>query len=106
VALAQRDEPSPLHAFRTRRQVKTGRDVLTVVADSTDPRMSEVARVFASLGSQLRTLKKQILDFDRLINAWQTSNEVNSRLDEIKDTTSDNGCTSRFMTLRGNVAAS
>src|SRR6201993_1585678 len=37
----------------------------------------------AGLGAQLRVLKAQILEFDRMINAWHRSNETSKRLDEI-----------------------
>ena len=37
----------------------------------------------AALGAQLRMLKAQILEFDRMINAWHRSNETSKRLDEI-----------------------
>jgi transposase len=40
-------------------------------------------RALAALGAQLRVLKKQILEFDRMINAWHRSNETSKRLDEI-----------------------
>src|SRR4029453_18320484 len=44
----------------------------------------EVARVcIAALGTQLRVLKAQILNFDRQIMAWHRSNETSKRLDEI-----------------------
>ena len=36
-----------------------------------------------ALGAQLRTLKAQILEFDRRIMAWHRSNETSKRLDEI-----------------------
>src|SRR5215475_4269458 len=36
-----------------------------------------------SLGAQLRTLKVQILNFDRQIMAWHRSNQASRRLDEI-----------------------
>src|SRR5215469_12376336 len=36
-----------------------------------------------ALGAQLRTLKVQILNFDRRIMAWHRSNEASRRLDEI-----------------------
>src|SRR6266511_59499 len=36
-----------------------------------------------ALGAQLRTLKVQILNFDRQITAWHRSNEASKRLDEI-----------------------
>src|SRR5690242_13721356 len=59
-------------------------DLLDVVADSSDTRLPEVARAcLAALGAQLRMLKKQILEFDRMINAWHRSNETSKRLDEI-----------------------
>src|SRR6266705_2177769 len=58
--------------------------LLDVVADSSDKRVPEIARgCLAALGAQLRMLKAQILQFDRLIMAWQRSNETSKRLDEI-----------------------
>ena len=36
-----------------------------------------------ALGAQLRMLKTQILEFDRMINAWHRSNEASRRLDDI-----------------------
>src|SRR5471030_24147 len=57
--------------------------LLGVVADSTDKRLPEVARAcVAALGAQLRVLKAQILEFDRMISAWHRSNETSRRLDE------------------------
>jgi transposase len=59
-------------------------ELLGVVADPKDERVPDVARAcLAALGSQLRVLKKQILEFDRMINAWHRSNETSKRLDEI-----------------------
>jgi transposase len=59
-------------------------DLLDVVADPDDTRVPEVARgCLAALGVQLRMLKAQILEFDRLIMAWHRSNEASKRLDEI-----------------------
>ena len=59
-------------------------ELLGVVADPSDKRVPEVARAcLAALGAQLRMLKAQILEFDRLINAWHRSNETSKRLDEI-----------------------
>jgi transposase len=59
-------------------------DLLKVVADPSDRRVPEIARAcLASLGAQLRVLKAQILEFDRMINAWHRSNETSKRLDEI-----------------------
>ena len=58
--------------------------LLGVVADPQDKRVPEVARAcLVALGAQLRVLKKQILEFDRMINAWHRSNETSKRLDEI-----------------------
>ena len=59
-------------------------ELLDVVADRSDKRVPEVARAcIAALGAQLRRLKEQILDFDRMIMAWHRSNEVSKRLDAI-----------------------
>ena len=58
--------------------------LLGVVADPNDKRLPEVARVcIAALGTQLRMLKAQILEFDRMIIAWHRSNETSKRLDEL-----------------------
>ena len=59
-------------------------ELLGVVADASDKRLPEIARAcLAALGAQLRMLKAQILEFDRMINAWHRSNETSRRLDEI-----------------------
>src|SRR5215470_13198398 len=58
--------------------------LLGIVADGNDKRLPEVARAcVAALGVQLRMLKAQILDFDRMIMAWHRSNEASRRLDAI-----------------------
>jgi len=58
--------------------------LLEVVADVSDKRVPEVARAcLAALGAQLRMLKAQILEFDRMIMAWHRSNETSRRLDEL-----------------------
>jgi transposase len=58
--------------------------LLGIVADPNDKRLPEVARVcIAALGTQLRVLKAQILEFDRMIIAWHRSSEASKRLDEI-----------------------
>ena len=58
--------------------------LLGVVADPNDKRLPEVARAcVAALGAQLRMLKAQILEFDRMIRAWHRSSEASRRLDEI-----------------------
>jgi transposase len=59
-------------------------ELLDVVADSNDERMPEVARAcLVALGAQLRSLKAQILAFDRQIIAWHRSNATSRRLDAI-----------------------
>jgi transposase len=59
-------------------------ELLSVVVDSNDKRISEIARgCLAALGAQLRMLKAQILESDRRIMAWHRSNEMSKRLDDI-----------------------
>jgi len=59
-------------------------ELLGVVADASDKRLPEVARAcLLALGTQLRMLKTQILNFDRMITAWHRSNETSKRLDEL-----------------------
>ena len=59
-------------------------ELLDVVTDLSDKRVPEVARVcLAALAGQLRRLKEQILEFDRMIMAWHRSNEASRRLDAI-----------------------
>src|SRR3954463_7610824 len=49
-------------------------ELLGVVADLADKRLPEVARTcVAALGAQLQMLKRQILEFDRMIRAWHRS---------------------------------
>jgi transposase len=58
--------------------------LLEVVADKAEDRVPAVARMcLAALGSQLRALKVQILEFDRRIVAWHRSNATSKRLDAI-----------------------
>jgi transposase len=58
--------------------------LLGIVADPSDKRVPEVARAcLAALGAQLRALKAQILEFDRMIIAWHRSNETSKRLYDI-----------------------
>jgi transposase len=58
--------------------------LLGIVADLADKRLPEVARIcVAALGAQLRMLKAQILEFDRMIRAWHRSSETSRRLDAI-----------------------
>jgi transposase len=58
--------------------------LLGVVADPSDKRVPQVARAcLAALGAQLRAIKAQILEFDRMIIAWHRSNETSKRLDDI-----------------------
>ena len=59
-------------------------ELLDVVADANDKRLPELARAcLGALGAQLRMLKAQILNFDRMITAWHRSNETSKRLDEL-----------------------
>ena len=58
--------------------------LLGIVADAAFQRLPDVARAcVSSLGVQLRMLKAQILQFDRLISAWHRSSEASRRLDDI-----------------------
>jgi transposase len=58
--------------------------LLDVAADASDKRLPEAARAcLLALGAQLRTLKAQILNFDRQIMAWHRSSEASKRLDEL-----------------------
>jgi len=58
-------------------------ELLDVVADPADKRVPEIARAcLAALGTQLRRLKEQILDFDRMIRTWHRSDEMSMRLDK------------------------
>src|SRR5205085_2872500 len=50
-------------------------ELLRVIADPSDKRVPEIVRAcLAALGSQLLSLKKQILEFDRMILAWHRNN--------------------------------
>ena len=56
-------------------------ELLHVVADPNDKRVPEIVRAcLAALGRQLLSLKRQILEFDRMITAWHRSNETSRRL--------------------------
>src|SRR3954465_10176292 len=58
-------------------------ELLHVVADPADNRVPAIAQAcLAAFGAQLRRIKEQILEFDRLIMAWHRSNEMSMRLDE------------------------
>ena len=60
--------------------------LLEVIADTSDTRLPEIARAcVAALGTQLLSLKAQILAFDRRIMAWHRSNETSKRPDAIPD---------------------
>jgi transposase len=59
-------------------------ELLNVVTDASDKRLPVVARIcLAALGVQLRRLKEQILEFDRMIVTWHRSQETSKRLDAI-----------------------
>src|SRR5215475_8433832 len=85
-----RQQTSVINAFRAhlaefgitapvgRRGVE---ELLRVVTDPSDTRVPELVRAcLAALGSQLLSLKKQILEFDRMILAWHRSNQTSKRL--------------------------
>jgi transposase len=58
--------------------------LLGVAADLSDKRLPDIARAcVAALGAQLRMLKAQIFQFDRMIMAWHRSSEASRRLDDI-----------------------
>src|SRR6201998_4747748 len=58
-------------------------ELLNVVADPNDKRVPEIARAcLSAFGAQLRRVKEQVLEFDRLIKAWHRSDEMSMRLDE------------------------
>jgi transposase len=58
-------------------------ELLNIVTNSNDKRVPEVARVcLVALGAQLRRLKEQVLEFDRMIMAWHRSNKMSIRLDQ------------------------
>ena len=56
--------------------------LLAVAADLNDKRLPEVARACVVALAQLRMLKAQILEFDRMIRAWHRSSEMSMRLDD------------------------
>jgi transposase len=58
-------------------------ELLNVVANPNDKRIPEIARAcLLAFGAQLRRLKEQILEFDRMIRAWHRSSETSRRLDD------------------------
>jgi transposase len=58
-------------------------ELLKVVANPNDKRIPEIARAcLLAFGAQLRRLKEQILEFDRMIRAWHRSSETSRRLDD------------------------
>src|SRR6478672_1279256 len=58
-------------------------ELLNVLADPNDKRVPELARAcLSAFGAQLRRIKEQVLEFDRLIRAWHRSDEMSMRLDE------------------------
>jgi transposase len=58
-------------------------ELLNVVADPTDQRVPAIARAcLLALGAQLRKIKEQIMEFDRMITAWHRSSEMSRRLDD------------------------
>ena len=60
---------------------KAVEELLRVVADGNDKWVPDVVRAcLGALGTQLLSLKKQILELDRMIMAWYRSNETSRRL--------------------------
>src|SRR6516162_7933647 len=58
-------------------------ELLRVVADPSDKRVPAIALAcLSALGAQLRKIKEQILEFDRMITAWHRSSEMSRRLDD------------------------
>ncbi len=58
-------------------------ELLNIVANPNDKRVPEIARAcLLAFGAQLRRLKEQILEFDRMIRAWHRSSETSRRLDD------------------------
>lgn len=58
-------------------------ELLNVIA-ANDKQVPEIARAcLLALGIQLRRIKEQILEFDRMIRTWHRSCETSRRLDEI-----------------------
>ena len=53
-------------------------ELLHIIADPSDKRVSVVR--LAALGTQLLSLKQQIVEFDRIILAWHRSNQTSKRL--------------------------
>ena len=58
-------------------------ELLNVIANPNDKRVPEIARAcLLAFGAQLRRLKEQILEFDRMIRAWHRSSERSQQLDD------------------------
>jgi transposase len=59
-------------------------ELLSVIANSDGEQVPEIARAcLLALGAQLRRIKEQVREFDRMIGAWHRSCETSRRLDEI-----------------------
>jgi transposase len=59
-------------------------ELLNVIVNANDKQVPEIARAcLSALGAQLRRVKEQILEFDRMIRAWHRSCETSRRLDDI-----------------------
>jgi transposase len=75
------DAPSGAIWHRCTGWAKGVEELLRVVADGNDKRVPDVVRAcLGALGTQLLSLKKQILELDRTIMAWYRSNETSRRL--------------------------
>ncbi len=63
---------------------RNGLEALLKIVSGEDSRLPEIVRASVeALALQLRSLKAQILEFDRKIMQWHRSNELSRRLDEI-----------------------
>ena len=76
------DDPAPMfHDGPVGR--KGVEELLNVIANPNDQRVPEIARAcLLAFGAQLRRLKEQILEFDRMIRAWHRSSERSQQLDD------------------------
>jgi transposase len=58
-------------------------ELLNIIVNPNDKRVPEIARAcLLAFGAQLRRLREQILEFDRMIRVWHRSSEMSMRLDD------------------------
>ena len=85
---------APSSALLHRSVAAGSRSCLNVIAN--EQGVPEPARTcLLALGAQLRRIKEQILEFDRMITAWHRGCETSRRLDEIPG----GGLSIRFLLL-------